>query len=102
VRAVPPPMAAIPYWVGMGTPHVLQAPGQSEWLALFARNGIRNGEVGFEQRLNQFLKFGPKPRYWSELIFEGYSSHNSGAIFLHGLPDVPESRPHSGCYTQRG
>jgi len=86
----------------MGTPHILRVPGQSGWLALFARNGIRSGEVGFEQRLNQFLKFGPKPRYWSELIFEGYSSHNSGAIFLHGLPDVPESRPHSGCYPERG
>ena len=101
VRAVPPPMAAIPYWVGMGTPHVLRAPGQAEWLEFFARNGIRSGEVGFEQRLNQFLKFGPQPRYWSELIFEGFSSYNSGAIFLHGLPDIPESRPHSRCYNPR-
>jgi hypothetical protein len=97
VRAVPPPFDP-PHWVGMGTPYVLQAPAQSEWLALFARNGIRSGEVGMEQRLNQFLKFGPKPRYWSELIFEGYFRHNSGAIFLRGLPDVPESRPHSPDY----
>ena len=94
VRAVPPPFY-FPHWVGMGTPYVLRAPGQSEWLDLFARNGIRSGEVGMEQRLGQFLKFGPKPRYWSEMIFEGYCGHNSGAIFLRGLPDVPESRPHS-------
>ena len=67
-------------------------------LALFARNGIRSGEVGMQYRLGQFLKFGPKPRYWSELIFEGYSGHNSGAIFLHGLPDVPASRPHSHSF----
>lgn len=100
VRAVPPPTAAISYWVGMGTPYILRAPGKSAWLDLLARNGIRSGEVGFEQRLNQFLKFGPEPRYWNELIFEGYSNYNSGAIFLHGLPDVPESRPHSGCYTE--
>jgi len=65
---------------------------------LFARNAIRSGEVGVERRLEQFLKFGPKPRYWSELIFEGYSGHNSGAVFLHGLPDVPESRPHSPSF----
>lgn len=102
VRAVPPPMAAVPYWIGMGTPYVLRAPGKSEWLALFARNGIDTAEVGYEQRLNRFLKFGPERRYWSELIFEGYSNYNSGAIFLHGLPDVPESRPHSGYYTGRG
>jgi hypothetical protein len=98
VRAVPPPTPSIAYWVGMGTPYVLQAPKQSEWLALFARNGICGGEVGVERRLDQFLKFGPKPRYWSELIFEGYSGHNSGAIFLRGLPDVPESRPHSPSF----
>ena len=97
VRAVPPPFD-FTHWVGMGTPYVLQTPEQSEWLALFARNGIRSGEVGMEQRLNQFLKFGPKPRYWSEMIFEGYCGHNSGAIFLRGLPDVPESRPHSPDY----
>ena len=100
VRAVPPPMASISYWVGMGTPYVLRTPGQSEWLALFARNGIRSDEVEYQQRLNQFLKLGPEPRYWSELIFEGYSSHNSGAIFLDGLPDVPESRPHSESYIE--
>jgi len=97
VRAVPPPITFTD-WVGMGTPYVLIAPEESEWLALFARNGIRSGEVGFERRLDQFLKFGPKPRYWSELIFEGYSGHNSGAIFLQGLPDVSESRPHSDCF----
>jgi len=94
VRAVPPPFA-LTCWVGMGTPYVLRDPGQAEWLAMFARNGIRSGEVGVERRLEQFLKFGPKPRYWSELIFEGYCGHNSGAIFLQGLPDVSESRPHS-------
>ncbi|MEI7955600.1 MAG: hypothetical protein WCJ66_10570 [Verrucomicrobiota bacterium] len=94
VRALPPPLS-FHYWVGMGTPYVLRAPGRFEWLALFERNGIRRGELGMEQRLWQFLKFGPRLRYWSELIFEGYCGHNSGAVFLQGLPDVPESRLHS-------
>ena len=94
VRAVPPPLS-FHYWVGMGTPYVLRAPGRFEWLALFERNGIRSGELGMEQRLWQFLKFGPRLRYWSELIFEGYCGHHSGAVFLQGLPDVPESRLHS-------
>jgi len=100
VRAVPPPLA-FTYWVGMGTPYVLRSPARSGWLDLFARNDIRNGEVGVERRIERFLKFGPKPRYWSELIFEGYCGHNSGAIFLQGLPDVPESRPHSASYNPR-
>jgi len=64
-------------------------------MSMFARNGIRSGEVGVVRRLEQFLKFGPKPRYWSELIFEGYCGHNSGAIFFQGLTDVSESRPQS-------
>lgn len=98
VRAVAPPDPAMPYWIGMGTPHVLRGFDQAGWLAFFARNGIRSGEVGFERRLDRFLKFGPEPRYWSEFIFEGYAGHNSGAIFLLGLPDVPESRPHSPSF----
>jgi hypothetical protein len=34
-------------------------------------------------------------RYWNEYVFEGYAGHDLEDIFLEGLPDVPESRPHS-------
>jgi hypothetical protein len=33
-------------------------------------------------------------------VFEGYVNHQPGAIFLEGLPDVPESRPHSPEYVR--
>lgn len=98
VRAVPPPVDFISYWTGMGTPHILRAPEKSKWLEFFERNSIRYGEVGYERRLETFLKFGSEPRYWSEFVFEAYSGHNSGALFLCGLPDVPESRPHSKSF----
>lgn len=93
VRAIPPPAPFIPHWVSMGTPHILRAPVKADWLTFFDRNEIRSNEVGHEQRLDSFMKFGPEPRYWSEFIFEAYSGHNAGALFLWGLPDVPESRP---------
>ena len=41
------------------------------------------------------MKFGPARDYWTEFVFEAYVNHRSDVIFLAGLPDVPESRPHS-------
>ena len=98
VRTAPPPIESIPYWTGMGTPYVLRFPEKNEWLKFFERNSIRSSEVGYERRLESFLKFGPSSRYWSEFIFEGYSAYNDGAVFLWGLPDVAESRPHSDSF----
>ena len=40
-------------------------------------------------------KDGLAPGYWSEYVFEAYANHVTEAIFLMGLPDVPESRPQS-------
>jgi hypothetical protein len=47
------------------------------------------------------MKFGPSLRYWNEYVFEGYADHDAEAIFLEGLPDVPESRPHSEASRRR-
>jgi hypothetical protein len=41
------------------------------------------------------MKFGPARDYCSEFVFEAYVNHRSNVIFLSGLPDIPESRPHS-------
>ena len=42
-----------------------------------------------------------RPRdYWSEFVFEAYVNHRSDVIFLAGLPDVAESRPHSRVNSQ--
>ena len=41
------------------------------------------------------MKFGLSERYWPEFVFEAYTSHKPEVIFLIGLPDMPESRPHS-------
>ena len=41
------------------------------------------------------MKCGPTRDYWTEFVFEAYVNHRTDVIFLAGLPDVPESRPHS-------
>ena len=43
----------------------------------------------------QHSKFGPTRDYWTEFVFEAYIHHRSDVIFLAGLPDLAESRPHS-------
>src|ERR1039457_5211689 len=53
------------------------------------------------EALERHLKWGTSRRYWTEFVFEGYVNHRPGAIYLEGLPDVPESRPHSREYVPR-
>jgi hypothetical protein len=39
--------------------------------------------------------FNPRPRAggdWNDFIFEAYVNHQTDAIYLAGLPDIPESR----------
>ncbi|MFU8806004.1 MAG: hypothetical protein ACNA8W_19490, partial [Bradymonadaceae bacterium] len=43
----------------------------------------------------EHMKFGPTRDYWTEFVFEAYWDHQKEVIFLKGLPDVEESRPHS-------
>ena len=44
------------------------------------------------------MKYGPTRGYWNDYVFEAYVNYQSDAIYLAGLPDIPdipESRPHS-------
>jgi hypothetical protein len=38
---------------------------------------------------------GSGPRFWSRYVFEACLPHEWETLFLTGLPDVEESRPHS-------
>lgn len=93
-RVLPPPRPGDAHVV-FTPPYVLIRPSLSAWTAYIERAAQSVPGVSREQALEQHFKWGPSPRYWPEFIFEGYANHESGAIFLVGLPDVPESRPHS-------
>ena len=47
------------------------------------------------------MKYGLSSAYWNEYIFEAYANHRPDAVFLAGLPDVEESRPHSRANSDR-
>ena len=87
-----------PDHVVLTSPYVLTAPDVAAWMTYLDRVASKKPPDTRAETLEQHFKWGPNPRYWLEFVFEAYSRHESGAIFLHGLPDVAESRPHSPSY----
>jgi hypothetical protein len=96
-RVLPPPLTGADHVV-FTSPYVLTAPDVAAWTAYLDRVASKTPAGTRAEALEQHFKWGPNPRYWLEFVFEAYSRHESGAIFLHGLPDVAESRPHSPSY----
>jgi hypothetical protein len=97
-RLLPPPLAGGSEYVVFTTPYILLKPGRREWLEYFQRT---LPDAPREVRLDAYhrhMKYGPTLAYWSEFVFEGYVNHRTSCIYLAGLPDVPESRPHSDSY----
>ncbi len=94
-RVLPPPVPGMEEHVVFTTPYLLIEPGEREWLSYFHRT---LPDAPIEERISAYehhMKFGPARDYWTEFVFEAYVNHRSDVIFLEGLPDVPESRPHS-------
>jgi hypothetical protein len=94
VRVLPPPApgsAAVVFT----TPYVLVRPQLADWEKYFERVFGTVGGSERDQSLVAHMKFGPTRDYWNDFVFEGYVDHRTDAIFLAGLPDIAESRPHS-------
>ena len=69
--------------------------GEREWQAYFDRT-LPDGPP--EKRIAAYekhMKWGPARSHWAEFGFEAYVNHRSEVIYLKGLPDIEESRPHS-------
>ena len=95
VRVLPPPMPGGSEHVVFTTPYILLQPGIRDWQAYFRRT---LPDAPKQARLDAYelhMKHGPTRAYWNEFVFEAYVNYRSDAIFLAGLPDVAESRPHS-------
>jgi hypothetical protein len=95
VRVLPPPLPGLSEHVVFTTPYLLLAPGENEWQAYFRRTLSDAPLPDRIARYEHHMKFGPTRNYWTEFVFEAYVNHRTDVIFLAGLPDVPESRPHS-------
>jgi hypothetical protein len=92
VRLLPPPMPGGTKHVVFTTPYIVVYPDFADWLAYFRRTFPAT--AGFED-YKHHMKYGPTRGYWNDYVFEAYVNHQADAIYLAGLPDVPESRPHS-------
>ena len=51
-----------------------------------------------EERIARYehpMKYGPTQDCWTKFVFEACVNHRTEVVFLAGLPDIAESRPHS-------
>ena len=94
-RVLPPPLAGLEEHIVFTTPYVLIEPGEREWLAYFDRTLPHETPEKRIAAYERHMKWGPTRDYWTGFVFEAYVNHRHDVIFLRGLPDVPESRPHS-------
>ena len=94
-RVLPPPQVGLREHVVFTTPYVLVEPGEREWLGYFDRTLPHEPPEKRTAAYEQHMKWGSTRDYWTEFVFEAYVNHRADAIFLRGLPDVPDSRPHS-------
>lgn len=98
VRILPPPLPELETHVAMTTPYVLI--GDDDWEAYFERTLPQGAPPARAAAYADHMKYGPTRRYWNDFVLEAYVGHRHEAIFMRGLPDVPESRPHSRANTQ--
>lgn len=87
--------------LAMTTPYLVTSPGLAEWELYFGRT---LGTTDPVRRYEALMKHGWPPlgpKYWTEYITEAYVNHEAEVIFLRGLPDQEESRPHSRVNSHR-
>lgn len=96
-----PPQLAGPD-IAVTIPYILISPGKQACLDFLTRTMPKTGlsldspgAAKTAPALESLLKYGLSPDYWPEFIFLAYANSQSNAIFLTGLPDVPESLPHA-------
>lgn len=106
VRVLPPLFdeTAFDYSVVFTTPYVLGklGPGrgfvtavEEDWSAFFERNLHASDAAQQASAYERLMKFGPSRNYWNEYIFLAYRNHRENVVFLEGVPDQPETLPHS-------
>ena len=95
VRVLPPPLPGGSEHVVFTTPYVVLSPGLAEWPAYFRRNLPDAPAQHRLDALHRHMKFGPTRNYWNDYVLEAYVNHRSDVVYLAGLPDRPETRPHS-------
>ena len=98
VRVLPPPHEMCPRHIVINTPYVFRDWPERAFVDYLERELARM-KAGRPPRTDDLhghlMKYGSDPNHWNEYIFCAYSSHQHEAIFLTGIPDIPESLPHA-------
>jgi hypothetical protein len=95
VRVLPPPIPGSSPHVAFTTPYLILGPGPEEWQAYFARTLPKIDPDNAQRAYPILMKYGLERNYWNEYMLQAYVNHQTEVIFLAGLPDVEETRPHS-------
>ena len=100
-RLLPPNDMLPGVHINFNTPYIMHANTRKEhWLKSIENMLAETKGNNPEQDFYNLMKYGPDKLFWSEYVFEAYSNHTSEMILLHGLPDQPETRPHSSKYNE--
>jgi hypothetical protein len=94
-RVLPPPVTSVDYGVVITTPYILTGYSKNEWIDFFGRHGIHKSDPQLHSRMTRFMKHGISRNFWNEFVFEAYVNHRKAFILLEGIPDRPETLPHS-------
>ena len=105
-RVLPPVLdtAIFDHSVVFTTPYVLGNLGarrefislvEHDWLAFFKRTLAKMKGETEACAYEHLMKYGLSRNYWNEYIFLAYRNHRHDVILLEGLPDIPESLPHT-------
>jgi len=92
-RILPPINELFNYSVLFNTPYILMGESKEDWIDFFKRTML-----GADDNIGSYcelMKYGLDTHYWNEYIFQAYLHHQKEAVFLTGLPDVPDSLPHA-------
>jgi hypothetical protein len=100
-RVLPSPVPALQDSIVMTTPYLIMEPTASVWRQYLDRTLPKTKLADRAKAYKSLMKHGLDERYWFEYVFEAYVNHDAGVVFLTGLPDVAESRPHSRINADR-
>ena len=99
VRVLPPPDHFCHQHIVFNTPYVIRDYPERAFTDYLKREFARMKEEKKLRRVEgarrHLMKYGPDPNHWNEYIFCAYSNHQHDAIFLTGIPDIPQSLPHA-------
>ncbi len=99
VRVLPPPDHSCHQHIVFNTPYVIRDYPERAFTDYLKREFARMKEEKKLRRVegarHHLMKYGPDPNHWNEYIFCAYSNHQHDAIFLTGIPDIPQSLPHA-------